>query len=130
MRAIEAIIRDLDTRDLLELAKEIARKHHVTLEELLGRSHGNPEASARHELWHRLYEHIPSFPKLGQIFGRDHSTILSAVHKHEKSLVPSAPGLASASAEFVACDAGTNGPELRKCAAFSPVDEIRRLAAS
>src|SRR5690349_5930608 len=78
-----AIIRDLETRDLLGVAKEIARNHHVTLEELLGRRRRGPEASARHELWHRLYEQIPSLPKLGEIFGRDHTTIMAGVHKHD-----------------------------------------------
>src|SRR5689334_25167014 len=81
-----AIIRDLETRDLLGVAKEIARKHHVTLEELLGRRRRGPEASARHELWHRLYEAIPSLPKLGEIFGRDHTTVMAAVHKHDQTV--------------------------------------------
>src|SRR5689334_12850383 len=79
-----AISRDLETRDLLEVARAIARKHHVTLDELLGRRRRGPEAAARHELWQRLYEELPSLPKLGEIFGRDHTTVMAAVHKHEQ----------------------------------------------
>jgi DnaA-like protein len=123
-----AIIRDLETRDLLGIAKEIARKHHVTLEELLGRRRRGPEASARHELWHRLYEEIPSLPKLGEIFGRDHTTVMAAVHKHEQSVdaaglvaMPDVSPSSCTPMEPTTCNEQPLRPALKKCeAALSP----------
>ena len=119
-----AIIRDLETRDLLEVAKEIARKHHVTLDELLGRRRLGPEASARHELWRRLYEEIPSLPKLGEIFGRDHTTVMAAVHKHDQAIdavglvpVPENSPSSCAAAEPTSCSEQLPRPTLKKCAA-------------
>ena len=119
-----AIIRDLETRDLLGVAKEIARKHHVTLEELLGRRRRGPEASARHELWHRLYEAIPSLPKLGEIFGRDHTTVMAAVHKHDQSVdveglvpIPDTSPSSCAPGGPAPCSEQLPRPALKKCAA-------------
>ena len=124
MRSVRDIIRDLETRDLLDLAKQIARKHHVTLEELLGRGRRIPEAAGRHELWHRLYDaDIPSLTRIGEIFGRDHSTILAAVHKYEKRYgEPSRatladtnrPAPASCGGEGAAC-LEPAGPHIKKC---------------
>ena len=76
------IAKDLEERDLLEQARKVARKYHVTLDELLGRGHGALEARARHELWATLYEEMPTFAGLGRIFGRDHATIVAAVRKY------------------------------------------------
>ena len=119
-----AIIRDLETRDLLGLAKEIARKHRVTLEELLGRRRRGPEASARHELWHRLYEEIPSLPKLGEIFGRDHTTVMAGVHKHDLPFdaawlvaIPETSPSSCAPEEPRQCTEQLPRPTLKKCAA-------------
>ena len=123
MRKVNDIIRDLDTRDLLELAKQIARKHYVTLEELLGRSRHSPESRARHELWHRLYDDpIPSFLKLGEIFGRNHSTIMAGVHKHERvddrngaSVAVAAVHVSCSSAERSECRESAPRPPIKKC---------------
>ena len=119
-----AIIRDLETRDLLGVAKEIARKHHVTLAELLGRRRRGPETSARHELWHRLYEEIPSLPKLGEIFGRDHTTVMAAVHKHDQSVdaaglvpIPDTSPSSCSPAEPTMCSERLQRPPLKKCTA-------------
>ena len=119
-----AIIRDLETRDLLEVAKEVARKHHVTLDELLGRRRQGPEASARHELWHRLYEEIPSLPKLGEIFGRDHTTVMAAVHKQDRTVdatwlvpVPETSPSSCAPEEPTQCTEQQPRPVLKKFAA-------------
>ena len=119
-----AIIRDLETRDLLGVAKEIARKHHVTLEELLGRRRRGPEAAARHELWHRLYEEIPSLPKLGEIFGRNHTTVMAAVHKHDQSVdtaglvpIPDTSPSSCAPGEPTPCSEQLPRPALKKCEA-------------
>ncbi len=125
MRSVGDIIRDLDTRDLLHVADQMARKYHVTLEEMLGRGRRSPEAAARHELWHLLYEEIPSLTRIGEIFGRDHSTILAAVRKYEERFGrPSRvvvtdidqPAKASCDSERAQCREPA-GPAIKKCSA-------------
>ena len=108
----------------LPAVKEVARKHRVTLEELLGRRRRGPEASARHELWHRLYEEIPSLPKLGEIFGRDHTTVMAGVHKHDLPVdavwlvaTPETSPSSCAPEEPTQCTEQLPRPALRKCAA-------------
>ncbi len=137
MRSVGAIIEDLETRDLLELAKRVARKHRVTLEELLGRGRGNPEAAARHELWYRLYDEIPSFPRIGQIFGRDHSTVLAAVHKYEKrhgdpaaAIVDTGDPVGSTCDPQQPAQAVPEGPQLKKCTGETPPGETAKSVAS
>jgi chromosomal replication initiation ATPase DnaA len=85
-----AILRDLRARHLLEPATRIAERHHVALAEVLGRRRHHPIACARHELWAYAYEIIPSYPLLGEIFDRDHSTILCGVRVHRERIAPSA----------------------------------------
>ena len=137
MKSVASIIRDLETRDLLELAKDVARKHYVTLEELLGRRRRAPEIAARHELWQRLYEQIPSQPKLGEIFGRDHSTVQAALHKYDAFLQPvevTAPPdttlpSSCAPGNTTPCADGFEGPSLKKCAS-SPMCVLAGRRAS
>jgi chromosomal replication initiation ATPase DnaA len=81
--SVRHIIEDLDRRDALELAQAVAKKHWVTLDDLLGRSRRGCAARARHELWAKLYdEAIPTFSALGRIFGRDHKTISHGVRRY------------------------------------------------
>jgi chromosomal replication initiation ATPase DnaA len=81
--SVRHIIEDLDRRDALDLANAVARKHCVTLDDLLGRSRRGCAARARHELWARLYdEAIPTFSALARVFCRDHSTVSHAVRRH------------------------------------------------
>lgn len=72
----------LAAHGLLELAEEVAARHHLTLDELLGRSRHQPESVARRELWARVYAVLPSFTRVGLIFDRDHTSILLAVRKY------------------------------------------------
>jgi hypothetical protein len=133
VKRVTDIIRELEIRDLLEIARRVARNHYVTLEELLGRTRRSPEARARHELWYLLYEQIPSFPKLGEIFGRDHTTILSAVHNygrgHGTATVAgrrTAVDVSCAPAQIVDCREA-RGPMLKKCGTPQPAgDDVRR----
>lgn len=79
-RPFAAILADLEQRDLLDLAKAIAYTHDVTLAELLGHDRSRPFAMARHALWATLYARGHwSFPRLGALFGYDHSTVFYGV---------------------------------------------------
>jgi chromosomal replication initiation ATPase DnaA len=78
--AIDQLIAELEERDLLTLAKQFAKAHSVTLEEMLGADRCRPAAAARHEFWTHLYDQGHwSYPRIGVLFGRDHSTIMQAV---------------------------------------------------
>jgi hypothetical protein len=69
--------------DLLALVKRIASAHDVTLDEMLGTSHVAGHVHARHALWAALYARGHwSYPRLGKLFGRDHSTVLAGVVAH------------------------------------------------
>jgi chromosomal replication initiation ATPase DnaA len=82
MIAIDQLIAELEERDLLLLAKQFAKAHSVTLEEMLGADRCRPAAAARHEFWTHLYDQGHwSYPRIGALFGRDHSSISYAVRK-------------------------------------------------
>ena len=80
------IARALETHGLLKLALEIAVRHHVTIAELLGTRHSRPEARARRELWSRAYEVVRSYTKLGALFGRNQTSVRTAILKHRCEL--------------------------------------------
>jgi chromosomal replication initiator protein len=67
-----------------DTARAVAEKHDVTLEELRGRSRKRKIAWARQEamalVWH---EHKLSTVRIGQLFGRDHTTVLWALRQVE-----------------------------------------------
>ena len=54
------IAKKLAEHGFLEIARELAVRHHVTLDELLGRSRFSPESIARRELMTKLYELLNS----------------------------------------------------------------------
>ncbi len=85
-RSATAPLRDeLDARDLLRPVLSIARSNHVSLAALLGRLRF-PLALrvARREVFTFLHvEGGLSFPTVGRLFGRHHTTVLKVVHAHE-----------------------------------------------
>jgi chromosomal replication initiator protein len=69
-----------------ELAERIAAKHGITVEALLGRGRTKTVAEARHELMALLRGTFAfSFPEIGRIVGRDHSTVMYALRKRESA---------------------------------------------
>jgi len=95
-RSVEAIVKDLDGRDLLELARKIALEHHVTIEEMLSRSRQPPDCDARYHFWAELYELIPSVTKIGAIVGRDHTTVSIGIRAYRGLYRKSAPRVKAA----------------------------------
>ena len=77
------IIDMLRQRDLYDVARRVARAHDCTVGELVGRSRHKGPAAARHALWAELYSRGHwSYPKLGELFGVDHSTVRDGVRAH------------------------------------------------
>lgn len=81
--AIETVIDRLAERDLLDVALRFAHDHSVTVHELVSRNRERAPSWARQALWSFLYSlgHW-SYPRLGHLFGRDHSTIVAGVRAH------------------------------------------------
>lgn len=81
---VMARIRERDgDGELLALVKRIAAAHEVTADELLGMCRESGPSHARQALWAALHARGHwSYPRLGKVFGRDHSTILSGVNAH------------------------------------------------
>ncbi len=70
-----------------ELAERIAVRHGVRVEALLGTDRLGPVAAARFEFWCVLHGTfgIP-FAEIGRIVGRDHTTVIDGITKHETGL--------------------------------------------
>jgi chromosomal replication initiation ATPase DnaA len=62
----------------------VCAKHEVPYHEVMGRKRFAEIVAARHEAIVAVAEAFPwmSLPKLGRIFGRDHTSILHAMDKH------------------------------------------------
>jgi chromosomal replication initiation ATPase DnaA len=72
----------LDQRDLREMAERIAKRHQVTLDEMFGRGRMYAFVAARHEMMAELYSTGNwSTPRIGLVFGVDHTTVLAAIQK-------------------------------------------------
>lgn len=70
--------------EINSLIEQIAIKHGVTLNQVLGPDRFKQFVTPRHEaMAHvaRTYPHL-SYPHLGKIFNRDHSTVMHACRKH------------------------------------------------
>jgi chromosomal replication initiation ATPase DnaA len=69
-----------DDRTALELAIDVARSHGAVLEEVLGPCRHRTAARARRAIWAALRETTSlSYPEIGRLFERDHTTILNGV---------------------------------------------------
>lgn len=79
----------LDERDMLDLCAGLARQHGATVDEVLAQDKTPRVSHARQAIWHALRHHPErrySYPDIGRLFGRDHSTVLAGVRAHEQRL--------------------------------------------
>lgn len=58
---------------------QICERRGVTLDELMGRSRLPHVCLARKEAYVMLREEKLSYPKIGKMFGRDHTTVINGV---------------------------------------------------
>lgn len=77
-------------RNLNGLADRIAAEHNVTIDELLSDRRMRHFCAARAELWRTLYDRGWSYPAIGSLFNRDHTSIIAALRKdaERRSLPP------------------------------------------
>ena len=88
---IQNIQRDLDLlkkkpatgKKVLAICREALEGTGVTLEDVLGHSRHKNVVIARHALMALVREETNlSYPQIGEIFNRDHTTIIAAVKKY------------------------------------------------
>jgi chromosomal replication initiator protein len=65
--------------------EEIAIKYGARLEDVFGSSHKQHDVAARRESMSFLRDRFNwSYPTLGEFFGRDHTSVISAVEKFKE----------------------------------------------
>ena len=88
MSAKEFTPEELDGRTRLSAemhAREVARRHGISVKDLLGKARNPHLQAARVELYRALRQQGWSFPSIGQFAGgRDHTTIIAAISPIEK----------------------------------------------
>lgn len=76
-----------------EITREVASRHGVFVGEMLGKSKNAQICRARFEaMWLAYQQRRPdgsrlySMPFIGRCFGRDHTSVLHAIRRHEATL--------------------------------------------
>lgn len=73
----------------VELVGRVAVAFNVTAEELLDKSHFKSRAAARHVvMWliRKTWSPQPSFPEIGMMFKRDHTSVMHGVDRINKEI--------------------------------------------
>lgn len=86
IRPIADVLLELEARDMIPEVTAVARRHQVTLAEMWGPSRAEAYAAARHELWWGLREAGWSYPRIALLAGKDHTTIMHGVWRHEERM--------------------------------------------
>ena len=63
---------------------QVCDRRRVTVEELMGRSRLKRVCTARKEAYVMLRQERLSFPTIGRMFGRDHTTVVDGVQRYER----------------------------------------------
>lgn len=102
----------LEHANLLPLVRAIARQYGCTVEAIVGDRRHKSITHARQAAWYAVYHHGDrsfSYPEIGRMFNRDHTTVMSGCARHaeriaEGSAVVFAPPLEGrAAAEWPDC---------------------------
>lgn len=72
-----------EERGLIEAFQDACVKRNVRLEDVFGQSRQKAISRARHACWYVMRQRGASYPEIGDLWGRDHTTVLSAVRVHE-----------------------------------------------
>lgn len=74
-------------RSAAAIIDEVAENRGISVEEIKGRSKTVRPVAARLEAYYRLVTERPdlSYPRIGALFGRDHTSVLSGVRRHAEN---------------------------------------------
>lgn len=69
-----------------DIIAEVASRHGMLARDILGVHRSKPVVLARQEAMWRVHRDRPeiSFPQLGRLFDRDHSTVIHGIRSHEE----------------------------------------------
>lgn len=67
------------------IVHDVCIAHHTTWLALIARTRAPAACDARADLYRRLLDFGWSFPRIGKLVGRDHTTIISAVGMRKRS---------------------------------------------
>lgn len=82
-RFIPELVAELEQRDLLMLARKVAARHAVTLDEMLGPRREPAGVRARQEFWSELHDMgCFTYVRLGRLVGRDRATVMEGIAAH------------------------------------------------
>jgi chromosomal replication initiation ATPase DnaA len=84
----------LREHNLMALAEEVCKLRGVAMAALCGPTRSKALSRARQELWWRMKHHPEraySYPEIGRIFRRDHTTILGGVKVHARRVSMATP---------------------------------------
>lgn len=81
MSDIAPLWNELAKRRLLSIVQEAAELYHVRPEEILGRGRSKSIARARHSVFLSLRVRGLSYPEIGRLMGRDHTTVLAVCQR-------------------------------------------------
>jgi hypothetical protein len=80
---IKMLVRRLRQRKLYEFVESVAERYGVTVDMIMSRDRHSSVAAARHAVCYALRYDLPdrelSYPEIGRILDRDHSTVMSSV---------------------------------------------------
>lgn len=79
-----SVVEKLAARGLLSDAERIALEHAVTRSELLGRKRTKQVSAARRKLYEHLRELGMSYPEIGWLLDRNHTTVMSGCRPPRK----------------------------------------------
>lgn len=104
-----AVVDAIKSRGLFPILEEVCRRRAVTPIEVCGRRRTKNVVKARHEVWWRLrnrYGSSFSYPELGLLFDRDHTTVMAGV----RSFAEDNPAI-----DFDSCDAAPESGTFSTC---------------
>ena len=90
--SVETLLAALTRRGLLELLDEASREHFVSRDEILGRSRCQSIVAGRRALCRALRERGLSYPEIGRLVGRDHTTVMTLVRHEGTKKLPATLG--------------------------------------
>lgn len=76
---------DLERKGLLAAVVSICDEHGVTLDDVMGQRRHKSLMRARQHAWAMIRERTTmSYPEIGALFSRDHSTVIYGVQTHNQ----------------------------------------------
>lgn len=89
MKSVAALRENLAKRDLLGLVEDLAKRHGALVDEVLACNREPRVCRARQAAWYALRHHGEvewSYPAIGRLFDRDHTTVMAGVRAYERWL--------------------------------------------